>query len=66
MTSSKTSEQRQRELENSRLKREELEKQHEAELGERLEIETQSKFRKLEIHQLEEEHRRQVAAATLK
>ena len=59
MTSSKRSTQRQRDLEISRHKREELEKQHEAELRiarQRLEIETQ--LRKLEIQQLEKEHRK--------
>ena len=48
MTSSKRSSQRQRDLELSRLKREELEKQHEAKLRiarQRLEIEKQTKLR---------------------
>ena len=65
-TSSKRSSQRQRDLEISRLKREELEKQHEAKLRiarQRLEIEKQTKLRKLEIEQLEEDHRKEVAAA---
>ena len=68
MTSSKRSSQRQRELELSRLKREELEKQHEAKLRiarQRLEIEKQTKLRELEIEQLEEDHRKEVAAAAL-
>ena len=68
MTSSKRSSQRQRDLEISRLKKEELEKQHEAELHiarQRLEIETQTHLQKLEIQQLEEEHRKQVAAIIL-
>ena len=69
MTSSKRSSQRQRDLEILRFKREELEKQHEAELriaGRLLEIETQTQLQKLEIQQLEEEHHKQVAAAALK
>ena len=68
MTSSKKSSQRQRQLEISRLKREELEKQHEAELRiarQRFEIEAQTQLRKLEIQQFEEEHRKQIAAAAL-
>ena len=68
MTSSKRPSQRQRDLEISRLKREELEKQHEAKLRiarQRLEIEKQTKFRELEIEQLEEDHRKEVAAAAL-
>ena len=68
MTSSKRSSQRQRDLELSRLKREELEKQHEAKLRiakQRLEIEKQRKLGELEIEQLEEDHREDVAAAAL-
>ena len=68
MTSSKRSSQRQRDLELSRLKREELEKQHEAKLRiarQRLEVEKQTKLRELEIEQLEEDHRKEVAAAAL-
>ena len=68
MTSSKRSSQRQRDLELSRLKREELEKQHEAKLRiarQHLEIEKQTKLRELEIEQLEEDHRKEVAAAAL-
>ena len=68
MTSSKRSSQRQRDLELSRLKRVELEKQHEAKLPiarQRLEIEKQAKLRELEIEQLEEDHRKEVAAAAL-
>ena len=68
MTSSKRSNQRQRDLELSKLKREELEKQHEAKLRiarQRLEIEKQTKLRELEIEQLEEDHRKEVAAAAL-
>ena len=68
MTSSKRSSQRQRDLGRSRLKREELEKQHEAKLRiarQRLEIEKQTKLRELEIEQLEEDHRKEVAAAAL-
>ena len=68
ITSSKRSSQRQRDLELSRLKREELEKQHEAKLRiarQRLEIEKQTKLRELEIEQLEEDHRKEVAAAAL-
>ena len=68
MTSSKRSSQRQRDLELSKLKREELEKQHEAKLRiarQRLEIEKQTKLRELEIEQLEEDHRKEVAAAAL-
>ena len=55
MTSSKRSSQRQRDLELSKLKREELEKQHEAKLRiakQRLEIEKQTKLRELKIEQL--------------
>ena len=68
MSSSERSSQRQRDLELSRLKREELEKQHEAKLRiakQRLEIEKQMKLRELEIEQLEEDHRKEVAAAAL-
>ena len=68
MTSSKRSSQRQRDLELSRLKTEELEKQHEAKLRiarQRLEIEKQTKLPELEIEQLEEDHRKEVAAAAL-
>ena len=68
MISSKRSSHRQRDLELSRLKREELEKQHEAKLRiarQRLEIEKQTKLRVLEIEQLEEDHRKEVAAAAL-
>ena len=68
MTSSKRSSQRQRDLELSKLKREKLEKQHEAKLRvarQRLEIEKQTKLRELEIEQLEEDHRKEVAAAAL-
>ena len=68
MTSSKRSSHRQRNLEKSRLKKEELEKQHEAKLRiarQRLEIEKQTKLRELEIEQLEEDHRKEVAAAAL-
>ena len=68
ITSSKRPSQRQRDLEISRLKREELEKQHEAKLRiarQRLEIEKQTKLRELEIEQLEEDHRKEVAAAAL-
>ena len=68
MTSSKRSSQRQRDLELSRFKREELEKQHEAKLRiarQRLEIEKQTKLRELEIEQLEEDHRKKVAPAAL-
>ena len=64
MISSKRSIPRQRDLELSRLKREELEKQHEAKLRiarQRFEIEKQSKLRELEIEQLEEDHRKEVA-----
>ena len=67
MTSSKRSSQRQRDLKLSKLKREELEKQHEANLRiarQRLEIEKQTKLRELEIEQLEEDHRKEVAAGT--
>ena len=68
MTSSKRSSQRQRESELSKLKREELEKQYEAKLRiarQRLEIEKQTKLRGLEIEQLEEDHRKEEAAAAL-
>ena len=68
MISSKRPSQRQRDLEISRPKREELGKQHEAKLriaGQRLEIEKESKLRELEIEQLEEDHRMEVAAAAL-
>ena len=68
MTSSKRSSHRQRDLELSSLKREELEKQHEAKLRiarQRLEIDKQSKLRELEIEQLEEDHRKEVADAAL-
>ena len=68
MTSSKKSSQRQRDLELSKLKKEELEKQHEAKLRiarQRLEIEKKTKLRELEIEQLEEDHRKEVAAAAL-
>ena len=68
LTSSKRPSQRQRDLEISRLKKEELEKQHEAKLRiarQRLEIEKQTKLRELEIEQLEEDHRKEVAAAAL-
>ena len=64
MTSSKRSSQRQRDLELSKLKREELEKQHRAKLRiarQRLEIEKQTKLRELEIDDLCKE----VAAAAL-
>ena len=68
MTSSKRSSQRQRDLELSTLKSEELDKQHEAKLRtarQRLEIEKQTKLRESEIEQLEEDHRKEVAAAAL-
>ena len=68
MTSSKRSSQRQRDLELSRIKSEELEKQHEAKLRiakQRLEIEKQIELREQEIEQLEEDHRKEVAAAAL-
>ena len=68
MTSSKRPSQRQRDLEKSRLKKEELEKQNEAKLRiarQRLEIEKQTKLRELELEQLEEDHRKEVAAAAL-
>ena len=68
MSSSKRSSQRQPDLELSRLKREELEKQHEAKLRiakQRLEIEKQTKLQELEIEQLEEDHRKEVATAAL-
>ena len=65
MTSSKRSSQRQRDLELSTLKRE---KQHEAKLRiarQHLEIEKQTKLWELEFEQLEEDHRKEVAAAAL-
>ena len=68
MTSSKRSSQNQRDLALSTLKREELEKQLEAKLRiarQRLEIEKQTKLQGLEIEQLEEDHRKEVAAAAL-
>ena len=68
MISSKRSSQRQPDFELSRLKRKELEKQHEAELRiatQSLEIETKAQLQKLQIQQLEKEHRKQVAAAAL-
>ena len=68
MTSSKNSSQRQRDLELSKHKRGELEKQHEAKIRiarQRLEVEKQTKLRELEIEQLEEHHRKEVAAAAL-
>ena len=68
MSSSKRSSQRSGDLEISRLKREELAKQHEAKLRiarQPLEIEKQTKLREMEIEQLEEDHRKQVAAAAL-
>ena len=68
MTSSKGSSQRQRDLELSKIKREEIEKQYEAKLRiarQRLEIEKQTKLQELEIEQLEEDHRKEVAAAAL-
>ena len=68
MSSSKRSSQRQRDLELSRLKREELGKKHEAKLRilkQRLDIEKQMKLRELEIVHLDEDHRKQVAAAAL-
>ena len=68
ITSSKRSSQRQRDLELSKLKRQELEKQHEAKLRiarQHLEIEKQTKLRELEIEQLEEDHRKEVAVAAL-
>ena len=62
--SSKRSIQYQRDLEISRPKREELEKHQELRIArQRLEFATQAQLRKLEIQQLEEEHRKQVAAA---
>ena len=66
MTSSKESSQRQRDIELSQLKREELAKQHEADLQtarQHLEIEPQTQLQKMELHNLEEEHRKQIAAA---
>ena len=68
MTPSKRSSQRQRDLELTRLKNEEHEKQLEAKLRiakQRLEIEKQTKLRELEIEQLEEDRRKEVAAAAL-
>ena len=68
MTSSKRSSRRQRDLELIRLKKEELEKQHDAKLRiarQRLEIEKQTKLRELAIEQHEEDHRKEVAAAAL-
>ena len=68
ITSSKKSSQRQRDLELSKLKRQELEKQHEAKLRiarQHLEIEEQTNLRDLEIEQLEEDHRKEVAVAAL-
>ena len=68
MSFSKQSSHRQRELKLSRLKKEELEKQHEAKLRiakQRLEIEKEMKLREMEIERLEEDHRKQVAAAAL-
>ena len=67
MSSSKRSDQRQQDLKISRLKREELEK-HKAKLciaRQRHETENQTKLRDLEIEQLEENHRKEVAIATL-
>ena len=66
MTMSKRTSQHQWDLEISRLKREELEKQHEAELRiarQRLEIKTQTQLRNLEKQQHEEEQSKQIAAA---
>ena len=57
-----------KDLEISRLKKQKLEKQHEAELRiarQRLEIETQTQLRKLETQQLDENHFKQIAAAAL-
>ena len=68
MTSSKRSSQRRRDFEISRLKREELEKQHEAKLRlakQRLVIKKQKKLGEWEIEKLDEDHRKQVAAAAL-
>ena len=68
MNSSKKSSQRQRDLEITRLKRDELEKQHKAELHiakERLENEAQTQLQKLEIQQFQQEHCKQVAASAL-
>ena len=67
MGSNKSS-QRQRDLEISKLKKEELEKQHEAKLRvarQRREFEKQTKLRELEIEHFEDDHRKQVAAAAL-
>ena len=69
MTSSKRSSQRQRDLELSRLIREQFEKQHKVKLHiakQRLGIEKQTKLRELEIEQLEEDHRKEVAAQLLR
>ena len=68
MTSAKRSSHCQRDLELSELKREELEKQHEAKLRiarQHLEIEKQTKMRELEIEQLEDDQCKEVAAAAL-
>ena len=68
MNSSKRSSQRQRDLKLSKLKRDELEKQHETKFRiarQRLEIEKQIKMRDLEIEELEDDHRKEVAAADL-
>ena len=68
MTSSKRSSQCQRDIELSRLKREELEKQHEAKpriARQGFEKEKGTKLRELEIEQLEENHRKELAAAAL-
>ena len=65
MTSSKRSSQRQRYFEISRLIREEPEKQHEAKLciaRQRLEIEKEMKLQEVENEQLEEDHRKPLAA----
>ena len=66
MISSKNSSQRQRDIELLRLKREELAKQHEADLRtarQHLEIEAQTQLQKMVIQHLEEEHRKHIAAA---
>ena len=68
MSSSKRSSQRQGELELSRLKLEEVEKQHEAMLRiarQRLEIVKQTKLRELEIGQLEEDQNHQQTGLVL-
>ena len=68
MSSSQRSIQRQRDLELSSLQRVELEKQHEAKLRiaiQRLEIEKQTKLQEMETELLEEDHRKEVAAAAL-